>query len=157
MEEKDRILDIERHCRDFRGSILSIPCQKRPIDFSEFPRASCGSTSEMIGTYLESLGFGRFEYVHGSKPGICSHAWIRQGCLIVDLTADQFDGVHQDIIVSDDSRWHKEFEIEHAHAVDMAAADRTALMPLAPFYKDVLMKLHGVQSIGVNSNGLVVL
>lgn len=152
MEEKHRALEVERHCRAFRKAILSIPCQNRPVDLAEFPRASCGSTSEMIGTYLESLGFGQFEYVHGSKPGICSHAWIRQGCLIIDLTADQFDGICQDVIVSDDSWWHNEFEIESAHKIDMGAADRTALMPLTPFYMEVFMALHGVKSISLSSN-----
>lgn len=133
---------IVLHCIKFREAIQAIPAHKRPIEFIKFPCGSCGSTSEMIGTYLESLGFGKFYYMHGSKPGIESHAWIKQGNLVIDLTADQFICASQSVIVSECSTWHNEFEIATSHAVDLAASDSTAFFPLTPFYEMIVRKVQ---------------
>ncbi|MGE8296000.1 MAG: hypothetical protein ACN6PH_10680 [Pseudomonas sp.] len=129
---------IKIHCNRFRQAIQKIPASGRPIDFRNFPSGSCGSTSELIGTYLEGLGFGKFYYVHGSKPGIESHAWIKQGRLIVDLTADQFHEINIPVMVLDESPWHNEFEISACHAIDLVATDKTAFLPLLPFYEKIL-------------------
>lgn len=40
------------------------------------------------------------------------HAWLIQSEIIVDITADQFNTVQQEVIVSTNSNWYKKFNIE---------------------------------------------
>lgn len=54
-------------------------------------------------------GFGRWEYVTGWR-GRSSHAWLRQGNVIVDVTADQFPDMDQPVIVTTDDGWHRQFD-----------------------------------------------
>lgn len=53
---------------------------------------------ELLGQYFFDSGLGEWQYVSGVMAlgdGIQSHAWVEQEGLIVDITADQFDGVAQ--------------------------------------------------------------
>jgi hypothetical protein len=77
-----------------------------PID--SFPRGACGEASRLLATYLRDQGFGTFKYCWGRR-GEKSHAWLKRGDLIVDITADQFDDQESPIIVSTNSEWHSSF------------------------------------------------
>ncbi|RJG12512.1 hypothetical protein D3879_04280 [Pseudomonas cavernicola] len=136
------LVAIQKIAEQLRAAIFSVEPAARHASLKNFPHASCGSTSELIGSYLEEKGFGRFEYLHGSREGIPSHAWIQQGDLIVDLTADQFPGIDEAVIVSRCSQWHAQFEVSNPYKIDIAASDEGALRPLQPFYEQ-LQRLLG--------------
>jgi hypothetical protein len=60
--------------------------------------------------YLHQAGHGEWEYVTGERVSdFYSHAWLEQDGLIVDITADQFEGIDQPVIVTHDRRWHRQF------------------------------------------------
>jgi hypothetical protein len=99
----------------FRSAIERCDKRKLGIEFEEFPHGSCGAVAQLLGKYLEDRGLGKFRYVSGwrHRPGYDqrhSHAWLRQGEAIVDITADQFDESHGPILVTTDATWHNAFE-----------------------------------------------
>jgi hypothetical protein len=89
----------------------------------EFPTGCCGNASDMLGVYLKSRGLGDFDYIGGGKQSpravdgeiimhYQSHAWLKQGRIIVDITADQFPEVQEEVIVTTRSAWHRQWSIE---------------------------------------------
>ncbi|MET1080353.1 MAG: hypothetical protein ABWY06_20260 [Pseudomonas sp.] len=128
-------------CTRFRAILASVPPPQRHASLKRFPHLSCGTTSELLGSYLHALGFGRFDYRHGSREGIASHAWIQQGTLIIDLTADQFGPHLPPVMVTRDSPWHAGFAPRRSYPIDIPASDEGALRPLWPFYQVLLALL----------------
>jgi hypothetical protein len=105
----DRIRDA---ATAFRAAIEACKGQLG-IAFEEFPRGACGDTALLLARYLHLEGFGDFTYVSGERvsPGeddFYTHAWLRQGDVIIDITADQFEG-QPPVIVTKDSGWHVGF------------------------------------------------
>jgi hypothetical protein len=94
----------------FRSAIEKIK-EKLSITFTNFPRGSCGYTTILLGTYLLEKKLGHFYYTQGdyykSHNEWSSHAWLQQGDLIVDITADQFEEINQKVIVTKISGWHQ--------------------------------------------------
>ena len=87
-----------------------------PQWFKCFPQGCCGDATAMLGSYLNDKGFGCFLFISGELflnedgvPQYKSHAWLKQKELIIDITASQFDAVLQDVIVTDNSEWHKKW------------------------------------------------
>ncbi|MFY0312911.1 hypothetical protein ACFMBG_23940 [Leisingera sp. D0M16] len=78
------------------------------VQFDDYPNGSCGAASEILAEYLHASGFGVFAYVVG-RDGVRSHAWLEQGRVIVDVTAGQFEGAPEPIIISTDQSWHERF------------------------------------------------
>ena len=54
-----------------------------------FPRGSCGTTSRLLGAYLENNGHGVWNYMCG-YIGKQSHAWLEKNGMVIDITSDQF-------------------------------------------------------------------
>lgn len=114
---------LRRRClslaaRRFRQAIEKSDRTRLSIDFAEFPLGSCGTASLLLGTYLQRLGFGGFDYVLGRRGRGCdiiSHAWLKDRRFLVDITADQFKESRQEVIVATQSTWHETFiqEVEH--------------------------------------------
>jgi hypothetical protein len=105
---------IRASAADFRGAIERCNKRKLGIEFEEFPHGSCGAATELLGKYLQDCGLGEFRYVSGwrHRPGEeqgHSHAWLRQGEVIVDITADQFGEHYGPVVVTTDSSWHDAF------------------------------------------------
>ncbi len=98
----------------FRKAIIKYGIKKLPISFHEFPMGSCGDASLLLGKYIDEMGFGQFDYVCG-EHGRQSHAWLEKDGIIVDITADQFVGVTEAIIVTDNNDFHKRFEEDSRH------------------------------------------
>lgn len=104
-------------------------CDRRVLfpSFENFPYGSCGEATVLLGIYLEEKGCGIFDKVRSRCPeswhGVDSpwfHSWLKQDNVIVDITADQFEGVNERIIVSVNSTWHKQFteqEISSCRAI----------------------------------------
>ena len=108
------ILYLKELCSQFRNAIITYGIKKLPISFHEFPSGSCGDASLLLGKYLEEMGLGQFNYVCGQLRRQ-SHAWLEKDGIIVDITADQFDGVTHEVIVTDNNDFHKQFEEDFRH------------------------------------------
>ena len=94
--------------------------------FNEFPRGCCGDASELLAAYLKDCGLGEFSYVSGwDAQGELSHAWLELDGLVIDITADQFEGEYRATIVELYSDWHKKFSRgrEMKHNADFRATD----------------------------------
>jgi hypothetical protein len=77
---------------------------------SEFPYGACDDTSYLLGEYLWQVGFGEWECISGIRVPYSTHSWLEQDTVLVDLTADQFDGEDQPaILVTTDRTWHSQF------------------------------------------------
>jgi hypothetical protein len=91
----------------------------------------------LLAKYLEENGFGIFHYMLGCRAG-CSHAWLQQGSLIVDITADQFGDVGEQVIVTTWSPWHIGFNGEVEHVADYKIYDENTRAMLGGAYHLVL-------------------
>jgi hypothetical protein len=75
------------------------------IAFQAFPHGACGDTSDLLVRFLiERHGYDAKVAV-GTKGQHQTHAWVVVEDLIIDITADQFDG-QPPVIVTDESPWH---------------------------------------------------
>lgn len=77
---------------------------------ASFPKGVCGAVCFLLGHYLRENGFSEAEYVNGTRPADGeSHAWIETDGIIVDITGDQFAEIADDVIVTADDTWHRQF------------------------------------------------
>jgi hypothetical protein len=75
-----------------------------------FPKGVCGAVCFLLGHYLRENGFSEAEYVNGIRPADGeSHAWIEIDGIIVDITGDQFDEIADEVMVTADATWHRQF------------------------------------------------
>lgn len=94
---------------EFRLAIEKCKSIRTPaFSFENFPRGCCGQACHLLAKYLEQNGCGRFNYILGNRQG-SSHAWLEQGKVIVDITADQFNDNNQPVIVTVEHNWHDQF------------------------------------------------
>jgi hypothetical protein len=80
-----------------------------------FPSGCCGWVSWIIGHYLRFEC--NFDPVHvcggrSATDGYENHEWIEIDGMIVDITSDQYHDNQEPVIVSKNSEWHKQWEIE---------------------------------------------
>jgi len=77
---------------------------------SAFPAGVCGAVCFLLGHYLRENGFPGAEYVNGiRRRDGQSHAWIETEGIIVDITGDQFAEVADEVVVTRDATWHRQF------------------------------------------------
>lgn len=84
-----------------------------PEHLRDFPHGCCGTISELLGEHLNSLDIVEFYYVCGNKDG-GSHAWLEVYGLVVDITADQFEG-RPAVYVGVKDAWYAEWEEDTKH------------------------------------------
>lgn len=89
-----------------------------PDHLKDFPAGCCSDVSDLLATHLSSEGFGDFDLISAQRGSygdqenpFRTHAWLRQGNLTIDITADQFPDFQQPVLVSNSSPWHERFEI----------------------------------------------
>jgi len=76
-----------------------------------FPAGACGDSCRLLAEYLRAAGLGEFGIVTGwRRPQMITHAWLVQGDVIVDITADQFVEVDTPLIVTTRSDWHDRWD-----------------------------------------------
>ena len=154
-EDIERIREIATH---FRQAIERCDLPRLGPTFEEFPAGSCGDATPLLGTYLCEQGFGQFGYMLGERPipndwQTQSHAWLQQGELIVDITADQFPEVSEPVIVTAESAWHSQFEGTLQHAADYRVYGGHATPMLHHAYIQIMERLQDVPTSRGYPNG----
>ena len=96
----------------FREALDKIDWSMMPIQFQKFPTGTCGDVSDILAEYLYSLGIQPIEYVCGIQGG-ASHAWLEIDGKAIDVTADQFKGVSEKVLIQPSTVWHSKYEIEN--------------------------------------------
>jgi len=109
--------EIRKAATRFRDAIVAHKGEISLISFQEFPLGACGDASLLLARYLHEAGMGDWEYVNGWKDGR-AHAWLQQGDLIVDITADQFVESKRPVIVTENNEWHGQFQVQRRRPVD---------------------------------------
>lgn len=84
---------------------------------ARFPSGACGDAARLIAEYLRRHGHGDWTYIEGSTSyeHYRTHVWLRQGGIILDVTADQFGDGADPVIVTRDSTWHARWPHQRAH------------------------------------------
>jgi hypothetical protein len=118
--------EITSYCRLVREAIEKIDKGALSAQFQRFPNGACGAASDVLGTYLDELGYKPIVRVlkysripDQNQP----HAWLEYKDLIIDITADQFNdnldirplfGFKNPVIVTEDiSPWYKVFNYDN--------------------------------------------
>lgn len=110
-----------------------------------FPGGCCDSASRLLAAYLEDCGYKGATYVEGkksSKGKFKSHVWICYEDWNIDITADQFDGVEEAVIVADASLRHLGFKkirdgVEASFRVQYARSVHDELQEYDSVYDEV--------------------
>jgi len=136
------LLKIKKAATKFRNAIESCS-YSLGISFEAFPKGTCGDVAPLLGTYLNDLGYGEFQYMlgdYGSRKdnSWSSHAWIQSNSLVVDITADQFPDINEKIIVSKTSYWHKQLNGKAQHKANIEIYDQLTALKLRKMYKMIL-------------------
>ena len=80
---------------------------------ASFPKGVCGEICLLLGHYLRENGFPGAEYVNGTRQSDGqSHAWIETEGIIVDITGDQFSEIADEVMVTADTSWHRQFSLK---------------------------------------------
>lgn len=98
MEEKIRDLAVR-----FREAIQNCDRTELPLSLAEFPIGSCADASILLGTYFKDNGINGFVLIKGKRGegnSLETHYWLEKGNMIVDITADQFQGINGDIVIT---------------------------------------------------------
>lgn len=136
--------ELAKAAAAFRAAIEQTPAAKLTVCMLGFPAGACGDATPLLGYYLKTRGFGTFNYVLGMAEGEdgdqYSHAWLRQGDIIVDITADQFPD-QAPVIVADSSPWHNRFEVEVPYEADFHVYDAHTVATLGAAYAAVMETL----------------
>lgn len=82
--------------------------------YSSFPEGCCEYSSIFLGCYLVEQGLCQEDEIampyNNHHETDCAHGWLLiNDSLIVDITADQFDGVDDAVIVTRESEFHSLF------------------------------------------------
>lgn len=143
MRQGRTVEELKEIARGFRRAIESIPASERPITLQGFPAGACGDAVLLLGTYLIELGEAPFHYMLGDTttdrddPKWSSHAWMQRDGVVIDITADQFDGFDEAVIVAMDSSWHDSLNGKERHVADFNVYEQNTFSPLGGFYQEI--------------------
>ncbi len=116
--------------------------KKLPVSFHEFPMGSCGDASLLLGKYLDEMGLGQFYYVSGHLERQ-SHAWLEKDGVIIDITADQFTEINDEVVVTRNNDFYKRFEEDIRKSyIDSFGKDDFVDFELLPAYYKIIGCLH---------------
>ncbi|USD30057.1 hypothetical protein J8Z24_08305 [Pseudoalteromonas sp. SCSIO 43201] len=142
---------IERIAREFRYAINEAISESGYVggELDTFPIASCEVTSQMLGLYLLELGYENVIATFNQRPkrepseiGSDSHVWlVVNGSVIVDITADQYDDCINEVVVSENSKFHQTFTYYSNRELDLS---RPGSSGYSEFYEQVKQRLQNV-------------
>ncbi len=119
MTEEHRIRELAER---FREAILNCDRNELPLSLADFPSGSCADASILLGTYFKDHGIDGFVLIKGRRDEdslLETHYWLEKGNTLVDITADQFEDVNGQIVITrTDSNWYSGFEKFLQHEAD---------------------------------------
>jgi len=127
MRNEDRIRELAAR---FRETILKCNKSELPLSLADFPTGSCADASMLLGTYFKDNGIDGFILIKGKRgegSSLETHYWLEKDDMLIDITADQFEGINEAIVITDtNSSWHGTFAKEIRQEADyrmIAASD----------------------------------
>ncbi|GED72596.1 hypothetical protein BRE01_62980 [Brevibacillus reuszeri] len=125
----------------FRKAIQTMPLSEFPRSsfFERFPRGCCGDTSTLFSKFLQSKGI-ETHYVWGMW-GEYSHAWLELDDILIDLTADQFDGVTEEVMVTSNRQWHSRFTVHNKKKIDFDNFNEYNATRLRAIYNNIIKRM----------------
>ena len=95
--------------RALEAGPLRIGADDFDVTFAQFPRGACSDTCLLVAELYRRLGCSVQVLAGERSDPFRSHVWLAVEGVIVDLTADQFDGERQPaVFIAASSRWHAE-------------------------------------------------
>lgn len=131
-------------CR-FRKAIELCDAKELPFWFGAFPLGACDDTARFLAKYLRTKGYGTFEHVsgwnHQNGQRYRSHAWLEQGKLIVDITADQFPNNDSPVIVTRNHDWHDQFVVDSRSPIGLESFNDEPHLQLNETYDAIISRI----------------
>jgi len=128
----------------FRRAIERCDRRRLSITFRYFPKGSCGDAALLLRAFLLERGLGTFRYALGwldRDDGRHSHAWLEAGGIVVDITADQFPEIDEEVIVTENSPWHAAIRLdEDEQETDYRRYDPNTVADLDASYDAILVE-----------------
>ena len=106
---------LRTHVRTFRAAHERWSSRETHPWTSDFPEGQCGNASRLLARYLTELGYSDIHIVSGAsredpKGGQrFTHAWLKVGRYVVDITCDQFADHPGDFVFAEETRFHNSF------------------------------------------------
>lgn len=132
---------IKELATQFRNALEQLEPNEYPNSswFAVYPRGCCGDTSDLLAKYLSCKGI-KAEYVWGMNDEM-SHGWLEYEGYIIDITVDQFDNVHEKILITKDKTWHSRFKGQRRSFNEFTEFNDYNAARLGTIYNNVLKKL----------------
>jgi hypothetical protein len=126
----------------FRRAIQSMSIEEFPNSnfFLNFPRGCCGDTSHLFAKFLSKRGIST-KYVWGINSNDFSHAWLEYDDIIIDLTADQFQEINEEVVITRNRKWYEQFVIQGKYISDFEKFNDYNARRLGAIYKNIIKRL----------------
>jgi len=131
-------MEIEEFASEFRRRLENVVKSISHIEFNSFPCGSCFASSVLLNSFLMKNGCGKFNIVFAKKNNHF-HAWLTNDEIFIDITADQFKGQIEKVIVikKDIAYWHASFDIIKERAIDALDFFNLNLMEIEEMMNDL--------------------
>ena len=141
MQDSMDVNEIKKIVANFRNAIFKTKDISPLIGLRDFPEGGCGDSSLLLGHHLNKLGYESLLYISGYK-GDCSHAWIEMGNLIVDITADQFEEIDEEVVVTTSDKWHCEWIEDSRQVININDFDDNFRKKFLLAYNQIVLNLE---------------
>jgi hypothetical protein len=132
---------IKELSEGLRKAILDTPVHMRTPGLEDFPHGSCGDASLLLHTLFKDAGISDSKVVsaeRGSPDGQkdwTSHAWVKCGTLVIDITADHFDLTFPAVYVGPAGAFHLSFAVESESEATLEECAGTMIPVLIDLYR----------------------
>lgn len=127
----------------FRQAFDNADLSSAPGFLPRFPDGCCAWAARMIGHFLKYEC--KLQPIHvcassASAPGReGGHEWIEINDTIIDITSDQFPRQSQKVIVSKNSSWHQEWQVNTREGIHpITDFDRIFKIKPSQIYEDIV-------------------
>lgn len=132
----ESLVEIVERFRDAADEVVM--ADGAPEHMLGFPRGCCGTMSDMLGEYLNSLGIGVFLYVRAGRAK-ASHAWVELDGIVIDITSDQFQGRPR-VYVGEADAWYKKWKVDAKHLAEHCPTAMVSSSEHA-FYDKIMVRM----------------
>jgi hypothetical protein len=106
--QEDDLQIVRDQVTRFRNAIYSARRDDWKGNMNRFPVECCHHACSLLLLYFGQIGIKGYQTYRGNHPvdGDGQHLWLQKGDVVVDISADQFPGIGERVIVTHDSEWH---------------------------------------------------